>query len=311
LLNTKKPPVYTGGFLFAILYIMQWAQKQKGFTIVELLIVIVVIAILASIVLVGYGGIVDRARALGLQNSLRNASTLMEIDSNGSGSYTSVLPADTKADDDIVLQLAGGIEVDGKGYCINGYRISKYEVASYDSKNGEVVPYLCPGILKGSPVGGVIPQVPLNVNLSTEIAQWKLSGGTSYNTSSKEITFSGASGSATSPMIYVSGNTTSVALKYELFSTTSVAPNVSHYPNAATYSGSNYYSSDGTTAVNNTSGYTGNGNSQSVPLNTWTSRTWTVPTGPNVHYIRFNITLSPTWTSNNFVVRNISVYKAS
>ncbi len=41
---------------------MQWAQKHKGFTIVELLIVIVVIAILAAMTIVAYNGIADRAK---------------------------------------------------------------------------------------------------------------------------------------------------------------------------------------------------------------------------------------------------------
>ena len=41
---------------------MQWAkQKQSGFTIIELLIVVVVIAILAAITIVAYNGIQDRA----------------------------------------------------------------------------------------------------------------------------------------------------------------------------------------------------------------------------------------------------------
>ena len=42
---------------------MQWARKQTGFTIVELLIVVVVIAILAAITIISYNGIQNRAEA--------------------------------------------------------------------------------------------------------------------------------------------------------------------------------------------------------------------------------------------------------
>ena len=41
---------------------MKWAQKQTGFTIIELLVVIVVIAILAAITIVAYSGIQAQAR---------------------------------------------------------------------------------------------------------------------------------------------------------------------------------------------------------------------------------------------------------
>lgn len=40
-----------------------WASQNKGFTIVELLVVVVVIAILAAITIVSYNGIQQRARA--------------------------------------------------------------------------------------------------------------------------------------------------------------------------------------------------------------------------------------------------------
>ncbi len=53
---------------------MQWAkQKQAGFTIVELLIVVVVIAILAAITIVSYNGIQNRAAESAVQSDLRNA----------------------------------------------------------------------------------------------------------------------------------------------------------------------------------------------------------------------------------------------
>ena len=49
---------------------MQWAKnKRSGFTIVELLIVVVVIAILAAITIVAYTGIQNRAKASASQNT--------------------------------------------------------------------------------------------------------------------------------------------------------------------------------------------------------------------------------------------------
>ena len=45
--------------------------KQRGFTIVELLIVIVVIGILAAITVVAYNGVQDRAKATKIQSDLQ------------------------------------------------------------------------------------------------------------------------------------------------------------------------------------------------------------------------------------------------
>lgn len=53
---------------------MKWATKQPGFTIVELLIVIVVIAILAAITLVSYNGIKERALVSQIQTTLASAN---------------------------------------------------------------------------------------------------------------------------------------------------------------------------------------------------------------------------------------------
>src|SRR5665811_1195110 len=55
-----------------------WA-KQKGFTIVELLIVIVVIGILAAITIVAYSGIQQRAVVASLTSDLDNASKLLKL----------------------------------------------------------------------------------------------------------------------------------------------------------------------------------------------------------------------------------------
>jgi len=51
-----------------------WAKNKQAFTIVELLIVIVVIAILAAITIVAYTGIQDRAKQSALQSAASQAS---------------------------------------------------------------------------------------------------------------------------------------------------------------------------------------------------------------------------------------------
>lgn len=66
-------------------------NNQKGFTIVELLIVVVVIAILAAITIVAYNGITSRARQSVMQNDLQQTSKLIENYKTTNGSYPSTL----------------------------------------------------------------------------------------------------------------------------------------------------------------------------------------------------------------------------
>lgn len=61
--------------------------KQTGFTIVELLIVIVVIGILAAITIVAYNGIQSRARISGIQTNLLNIGKMALLYQADSGSY--------------------------------------------------------------------------------------------------------------------------------------------------------------------------------------------------------------------------------
>src|SRR3990170_2243766 len=62
-------------------------MKQKGFTIVELLIVIVVIGILAAITIVAYNGIQNRGKDVAVQADLNNFAKLLEIQNAEMGAY--------------------------------------------------------------------------------------------------------------------------------------------------------------------------------------------------------------------------------
>ena len=62
-------------------------MRNRGFTIVELLIVIVVIAILAAISIVAYNGVQNRANDSALKSDLRNVANQIEAASVDLGAY--------------------------------------------------------------------------------------------------------------------------------------------------------------------------------------------------------------------------------
>lgn len=62
-------------------------RQNKGFTIVELLIVVVVIAILAAITIVAYNGITNQSRRASMQNNLQQTAKLIESYKIETGSY--------------------------------------------------------------------------------------------------------------------------------------------------------------------------------------------------------------------------------
>ncbi len=73
---------------------MYSASKKNGFTIVELLIVIVVIAILAAISIIAYNGIRNRADNTSVQSDLSQVRKLMEVYKIDKGSYPTATDAE-------------------------------------------------------------------------------------------------------------------------------------------------------------------------------------------------------------------------
>lgn len=85
---------------------IRWTpQKQSGFTIVELLIVIVVIGILAAIVTAAYTGISNRAIATTLMSDLKQATTTMEAIKVFDGHYPTTIPSTMKSSPNVTLSL--------------------------------------------------------------------------------------------------------------------------------------------------------------------------------------------------------------
>lgn len=83
---------------------IQRARRSSGFTVVELLLVIVVIAVLATLTVVTYGGIQRQAASSQVMTTLRNVYGVVsqEIITNG-GIKPSVLPAGITIPSDISL----------------------------------------------------------------------------------------------------------------------------------------------------------------------------------------------------------------
>ena len=91
--------------------VMQWAQrKQTGFTIVELLIVIVVIAILAAITIVAYNGIRQSATKSALASALSQTSRqIMAYAAKNADQYPSSLAAASVSSSGGVRRVVAGL----------------------------------------------------------------------------------------------------------------------------------------------------------------------------------------------------------
>jgi len=98
-------------------------KKYPGFTIVELLIVIVVIGILAAITIVAFNGVQNKANIAALQSDLSNASKKLQIDKVNTGAFPDTLAA---ADGGKGITGSGNTVLnyvkDGTNYCLAAAR---------------------------------------------------------------------------------------------------------------------------------------------------------------------------------------------
>lgn len=140
-----------------------WSKIQKqsdnpkpsiGFTIVELLIVIVVIGILAAITIVAYNGIQSRAQTALLQSSLDGASKLMQIAYTTTGTYPTTIPSG------LHMSAQTGLSLSATGnpatFCVNSQLNNGGALTQmyYDSSSGQSQTGVCSGnVILGSETG--------------------------------------------------------------------------------------------------------------------------------------------------------------
>lgn len=134
---------------------MQWAKKQKGFTIVELLIVVVVIAILAAITIVSYNGIQNRAKSSVVQNDVNQAIKQLETKKivNATQQYPSVAEANLKSSSGVTLSYSPNVT--GNQYCVSAQNGSaRYMASSIDTSLREGDCLVSDGLVVSVPMNG-------------------------------------------------------------------------------------------------------------------------------------------------------------
>lgn len=124
-------------------------EGKRGFTIVELLIVVVIIAILAAITIVAYNGLQQRARASAASSALVQAKKKLELYNVDNGTYpttANLAAAGITSPNDTTYQYTS----DGTAYCLTATNAT---VSYY--LNSTTQPSPAAGGCPGHGVGGV------------------------------------------------------------------------------------------------------------------------------------------------------------
>lgn len=173
-------------------------RSTTGFTIVELLIVIVVIGILAAITIVAYNGIQDRARASSVSSALTQAAkklAVYQVDN------PDLYPADKAALDAIGVQDTATVSYQytrtsstPNTYCLT----ATTGTTSYKLSNTSAIPTAgaCPGHGAGG-LAAITNMIP-NPSVESNVASWNNIGATSI-AQSTDFAYSGTKSMKVTP----------------------------------------------------------------------------------------------------------------
>lgn len=148
-------------------------NKQQGFTIVELLIVIVVIGILAAITIIAYNGTRSRANIALVTSELVSSATVMGADRAINDKYASV---HTSVDNGKGLPISSGTVFQyhstATTYCITATNGNATYMISDTS------PTPTAGICAGDPINGNIANLVTNPGFEANMTGWAGTYGT-------------------------------------------------------------------------------------------------------------------------------------
>jgi prepilin-type N-terminal cleavage/methylation domain-containing protein len=273
-----------------------WAkQKQPGFTIVELLIVIVVIGILAAITIVAYNGIQQRARVSSATSALTQVVKKIKVwqVDNPDATPGALSDVGISNGNGVVYGYTPGTS---GSYCVTASAgVTSYKVDT--SSSSSTAPQQ--GICSGHTAEGYTTNLSVNPSLEANIVGWGPNWGTSANGTVQRMTDGGQSqtayyrmswsatptvgwGGATAPTVPVSGGKTYKA---------SVWVRISRAQTIYLFMRPNTWSADPDLY----------GVQTSVPANTWTrlTGTYTTTSGATSFSPKIERTGSGTWQSGD------------
>ncbi|HRN90376.1 MAG TPA: prepilin-type N-terminal cleavage/methylation domain-containing protein [Candidatus Saccharibacteria bacterium] len=157
---------------------MATTQKNRlfysGFTIIELLIVIVIIGILATITFIAYSGIQRSATDSSAKDTLSKAVNAMKLTGVQTGSFDTLFPTG--------LKVAGGIGIaltevaDSSTFCINVTSEKYDDILWHADESGTITEGLCDGDVIEDSVRG-----DYNVAAQTPVSAIGVAHGDLYN----------------------------------------------------------------------------------------------------------------------------------
>ena len=143
---------------------IQHKKQITGFTVIELIVVIVVIGILAGISIVSYGAWRHSATAASVKSDLNNVISAMESARTFDNSYPSTLPSSVVASNGNVLTESA---TDGTYYCVDGTNSNDSSIAYYVASESK-----SQGPLNGTCAARPsipMPAVPTNLSITSAV----------------------------------------------------------------------------------------------------------------------------------------------